>query len=189
VRPTRLCYRRPRTFHSRPWRNYATRYESSGTSGASKVHPPKPAMSAEGAKRRQHPGFDPTPDDVRRYPEDIGDVARREYFAVVVLGLADKRRCRLRFALPLRTRFALVLRTRNPLRCWCRRDAPPERSTDLGEIRRTKPHSGSTLTGHTCTTPRTRHLRASRDLPDSVATAHAEVKRLLMSSSVPGVHG
>src|SRR5215213_9482811 len=100
-------------------------------------------MSAEGAKRRQHPGFGPTPDDVRRYPEDIGHVASREYVAVVVLRLADEDRRRFRFALPLRSRFALVYRTRRPLRCWCRRDALPEHTANLGELGgREEPHLG-----------------------------------------------
>jgi hypothetical protein len=51
----------------------------------SNVTPPEPAMSAEGAKRRQHPGFGPTPDSIRRYPEDIGHASCGEYVAVVVL--------------------------------------------------------------------------------------------------------
>jgi hypothetical protein len=104
----------------------------SGTCDAPNLTPPEPAMSAEGAKRRQRPGFGPTPDNFRRYPEDIGHASCREYVAFVVLRLADKHRCRLRFALPLRTRFALALRTRSPLRCWCRRDALMEGVTNFG---------------------------------------------------------
>jgi hypothetical protein len=108
-------------------------------------------------KRRQHPCIGPSPDRARTHCEQFRYDPRREDFAVVEFRIADEHRCRLRPALMLRTRLAL--RTRNPLRCWCRRDAPPECSTDLGELRGTEPHSGRTVTGHTCTTPRTRHLR------------------------------
>jgi hypothetical protein len=89
-------------------------------------------MSAEGAKRWQHPDLGPPPDNVRRYPEDIGYVSRREYVAVVVLPLADQHRCRVRFALPLRTR--------SQPRSWCRRDALTEGPTDFGQLGRREPH-------------------------------------------------
>jgi hypothetical protein len=92
-------------------------------------------------KRRQLPYIGPSSDRTRAHRVQFRDDPRREYFAVVVVGLADKHRCRCRFALPLRARFALVLRTRSPLRCWCRRDAPPEGASDLGQLLRREPHS------------------------------------------------
>jgi hypothetical protein len=67
-------------------------------------------MTADRAKRRQHPGFGPTPDNSCRHPEHIGHASCREYVAVVAIRFADKHGCRFRFALPLRTRFVRLAR-------------------------------------------------------------------------------
>jgi hypothetical protein len=99
---------------------------------APNLTPPEPALSADRAKRRQPPCIGPQSDRARTHREQFRYLPRREYVAVVVLELAHKRRCRFRFALPLRTRFALAVRTRSPLRCWCRRDALTEGVTDFG---------------------------------------------------------